>query len=362
MKIKVIFVLVVFLIIGCSTGLKLVSPTLDPQPSDPSQTTLIREGISLHDQGNFNGAIVKYKEALNLNPQNVWALYEMAFTFSAIKEYDKSIEACSEALKYKSPYLPHIYVQLGTSYDNKNEPKKAVSVYKKGVELYPENYLLHFNLGVTQLNLKNTKEAKESFKKSAMLKPDHASSHMALGEIYFNENYKIPSLLAYFRFLILEPISQRCSSAISNIQTLMAFGVEAKDESLKEINLFISPDTPTDDGDFGSVDLGLTMSRALRFTEDSKGKSELELLKSEIESMFQIMYELSENENYEGFGWEYYAPYFIELKQKGYVDPFINHIFSASNLPEINEWIDSNKTDYQEFLDWSKEFKFINQL
>lgn len=350
------------MITSCSAGLNLVTPSIEPQQTDQSQSDLIKKGISLHDQGKYDNAIEKYKQALKLNPQNVWALYEMAYSYSTLGDYNKSIEACSEGIKYKSPYLPSLYVQMGTSYDNINEPQKAVSVYKKGIELYPENYLLHFNLGITYLNSKNVKEAKNYFKKSVVLKPEHASSNIALAEIYFNENYKIPSLLAYFRFLILEPVSQRCSSAIENIQVLMASGVQAKDESHKEINLFVPSDEPIDDGDFGAINLGLTMSRALRYTEESDGKSELELLKSEIESMFQIMYELSENENHEGFVWKYYAPYFIELKQKGFIDPFVNHIFSASDLPEIKNWMETNEDKYREFLDWSRMFKFDGQL
>ena len=347
---------------SCSSPLNLVSPTITPQPTDQKQSILIKEGISLHDQGKYESALKKYNEVLKLNPQNVWALYEMSYTYSVLKKYDKSLEACIEAIKFKSSYLPSLYIQMGTSYDNIHEPQNAIKVYQKGIEFYPDNYLLHFNLGITQLNSKNTVEAKKSFKNSVILKPDHASSHFALGEIYFNENYRIPSLLAYFRFLILEPSSQRSSTAIKKIQILMGSGVEAKDKTPKEINIFIPPDSPVDDGDFDAVDLGLTLSRATRFTKDSKDKSELQMLSSEMESLFQIMYELDKNEKYQGFVWEYYAPYFMELKQKGFLEPFVNHIFSASNLPEIVNWLNTNQDKYQEFLEWSKNYQFKNVL
>ncbi len=363
MYFKGFLILISYLLLNsCSSQLNLVNPTITPHPSDQVQSDLIKEGIILHDKGKYDDALEKYKESIKLNSQNVWALYEMSYTYSVLKQYDQSLETCKEAVKYKSPYLPSIYIQMGTSYDNIQEPKKSIKVYEKGIELYPDNYLLHFNLGITQINNKNSIEAKKCFKSSAILKSDHSSSHIALGEIYFNENYRIPSLLAYFRFLVLEPSSQRSSSAMENIQILMGSGVEAKDETLKEINLFIPSDTPIDDGDFGAVDLGLTMSRATRFTEDSKGKSEVEMLKSEMESLFQLMYELEENEKHKGFGWEYYAPYFMELKQKGFIDPFVNHIFSASNLPEIINWIKANQNKYQAFLEWSKNYQFVSSI
>ena len=41
---------------------------------------LIKQGVQLNDQKDFAGAIDKYSQALKLDPENVQANYEMAFT------------------------------------------------------------------------------------------------------------------------------------------------------------------------------------------------------------------------------------------------------------------------------------------
>src|SRR3954465_1900704 len=71
---------------------KLPEPKLTPTPSTDKQDSLIREGISLHDSGNFDGAIRKYEEILAENPSNTLALYEMSYAYSAKKEFKKSLE------------------------------------------------------------------------------------------------------------------------------------------------------------------------------------------------------------------------------------------------------------------------------
>jgi tetratricopeptide (TPR) repeat protein len=349
---------IVIILCSCSSQLSLTTPSIEPRSPDQAQSDLIEEGISLHDQGNYEEALAKYAKVLELNPQNVWALYEMAYTYYAMEKFDQSLELCLEAAKYKSPYLPAVYNHLGNLYDQLGEPDKALVVYEKGTELYPDNHLLHYNMGITELNLRNIDEAKTCFKKSLVLASDHAGSNLALGEIYFDENYRIPALLAFFRFLILEPTSQRTPGPVEKIQDLLGRGVVAQDDQHKEINILIPKSQLSYDGDFSTVDLGLNMSRAIRFTDESKGKSELQSLTAEIGSLFQLMLELEEKGSHQGFVWEYYAPYFCELKRRDFLEPFINHIFQASNLTEIRSWFENNQEQYEQFLNWSGNYQF----
>src|SRR6478672_13201398 len=81
------------------------SPTRTATPSAPAETATIEAGIKLHDAGKFEEAIAKYEEVLKLSPANMTALYELAYSFSANKEYEKSLAAAIRGTEYQSELL-----------------------------------------------------------------------------------------------------------------------------------------------------------------------------------------------------------------------------------------------------------------
>jgi tetratricopeptide (TPR) repeat protein len=59
-------------------GLK--KPAKKPSEISREQKAILQEGVSLHDQGDYDGAIKKYESVLQINPDAVDALYEMSFS------------------------------------------------------------------------------------------------------------------------------------------------------------------------------------------------------------------------------------------------------------------------------------------
>lgn len=218
------FITIVLLALTAA-GQKLEPPALEPTPSTESQKQLIKQGVALHDNGDYAGAISRYEQVLKENPNNILALYEMAYSYYAAKDYKKSIEVGYKAAQFKSPLLDATYVQLGTCYDESGDSKKAVEIYKAGIKLSPSSSLLQYNLAVTYLGTGQLEDARAAAKKSAGLDPNHPSSQLLLSTIFDKGGYKPPSLLAASRFLILEPNSTRSDSALRLVQRIMQAGV-----------------------------------------------------------------------------------------------------------------------------------------
>jgi superkiller protein 3 len=61
--------------------------------------------------------------------------------------------------------------------------EKAVATYKRLIEMDPENYRVHFNIGTLFFQNRWFKEAKNSFKEAIRFKPNHPSSQYYLARI-----------------------------------------------------------------------------------------------------------------------------------------------------------------------------------
>lgn len=334
---------------------KIDPPKLTPTPATDSQAALIREGVALHDRGDYDGAIAKYEQVLRENPANDLALYELSFTYEMKKDYRKSLETAYKGAQYKSDHLAEFYVRIGNSLDLLGEPKKAVDVYKQAIKIKPDTRLLYYNLAVTYSRLNNLDEAKKSLKKELYINPGHANSHMALAQIFHKTNYKIPALFAVMRFLVLEPKSQRANGAHQAFIEMLRGGASAG-KNPGEINIFLDMGGKKDEGDFGSIELILGLSGAVGATEKNKDKSEAEKLVDQLSTLFALASEQEGKGDKSKFTFRYYIPYFSEMKRRDYVEPFAYHISQSSNISGVAEWLQANSGRVKEFLIWSEGY------
>lgn len=336
---------------------KIDPPKLTPTPATESQVALIKEGVALHDRGDFDGAIAKYEQVLRENPANDLALYELSLTYEMKKDYRKSLETAYKGAQYKSDHLADFYVRIGNSLDLLGEPKKAVDVYKQAIKIKPDTRLLHYNLAVTYSRLNNLDEAKKSLKKELYINPGHPSSHMALAQIFHKTNYKIPALFSVMRFLVLEPKSQRANGAHQAFIEMLRGGASAG-KNPGEISIFLDLGGKKDEGDFGSIELVLGLSGAVGATEKNKDKSEAEKLVDQLSTLFALAGEQEGKADKSKFTFRYYIPYFNELKKRDYVEPFAYHISQSSNISGVAEWLQANSGRVKEFLIWSEGYQW----
>lgn len=351
-----VFIVIVLLALTAA-GQKLGPPRLEPAPSSETQEQLIKEGVALHDNGDYAGAISRYEQVLKENPNNILALYEMAYSYYAQKDYRKSIEVGHKAAQFKSPLLDATYVQMGSCYDESGDSKKAVEIYKAGIKLSPSSSLLHYNLALTYLRTGQLEEARDAAKKAAWLDPNHPSSQLILSTLFDKGSYKIPSLLAALRFLILEPTSKRSDAALERVRKLMQAGVSpAKDG--KNISIVIETGQKKDEGDFESIDLFVGLMKAANYTEKNTDKSEIQLLVGNVNSLCAILSESTAKADRSKFTWKYYVPYLVEMKQQGHTEAFVYYINQRNNVVGVNDWLKQNQTKVTDFLAWSKSYRW----
>lgn len=348
---KIIFIQALFLICSISFG---------QNKSDAEK--LVDEGVAYHDKGDFNGAISKYDRALELDKNNLLALTEKAYSLLSLQKYEESIEYCKKAIKTHTGEkgLRTVYVTYGNAMDAQNKTDESIEIYDKGIKQFPDYYQLYFNKGITLTSVKKYNEAILCFQKSVSINPKHGSSHNAIARISNINNKRIPTLLAYCRFLALEPQGNRAKENLESLQELMKGNVKQTDNN--SITISISPDMLSDtakngkaiENSFTSTDLILAMDAALDFDEKNKNKTDVEQFIRKFETVCASLKE-TQKDNY-GFFWDYYVPYFAEMKDKNLIETFGYIAFASSDAPDNSLWLKSNKSKVDQFFEWSKSF------
>jgi tetratricopeptide (TPR) repeat protein len=323
---------------------------------------LVTAGVQLEDSGKSELAIAQYQQALQLDKDNLMALTEMAYSFMSLEKYDEAARYCKRALKIHKgeEALNTVYVTYGNALDAMKEPAGSIAVYNEGIKQFPDYFQLYFNKGISLAGMKKNEEALVCFERSATLNPEHAGSQIALGNVLLAENKKIPALMAYCRFLIIEPESKRSIAALENLENILTGHVTINGKN--SITIHVSPDMLVDKAgqqkanNFSSTELLLAMGSAMDHDSLMTNQTPLEKFIRKFEIIVNSL-KNTEKDNY-GFYWDYYVPYFTELTSKNLTETFANIVFASSADPAVSAWLTSNQETVKSFYEWSDAFKW----
>jgi Tfp pilus assembly protein PilF len=325
---------------------------------------LVSQGIAYHDKGDYDNAIALYDKALELDKDNLTALAEKALSLLYAQKLDAAIQCCEKALE-KHPgekQLSNIYVTLGNALDGKNQPEKAIAAYDEGIRLFPDYYQLYFNKGITLFMNKKYDDALSNFQKAVLIEPDHAGSHNAIARLMNLKEKRIASLLAYCRFLVLEPQSKRAAENLETLHKMMKENVKQTGDN--SVSVTISADMlgdvtkgkKTPENSFGAEELMLSMASALDFDDKYKDQNEVQQFIRKFDAICASL-KNGQKEN-KGFFWSYYAPYFIQLKDHDFLETFAYLIHASSDEAYITAWLKLHTKEIGEFYQWSKSFQW----
>ena len=325
---------------------------------------LVDEGVALHDKGNYDEAISKYNKALELDKDNMFALIEKAFTLNSLKRYDESIVICKLAIgKYpKENSLKNIYVTYGNALDELKKSDESIAIYDKGIKDFPEYYQLYYNKGITTARIGKFDDAILSFQHALLINPKHAGSVNAIARLENINGHKIPAILSFCRFLIIEPQSQRAKENLNSLKELMSSNVKKTGENSVSVSIdpkLFSEKTKTDkpiENDFSTTELITTMYTAQDYDEKNINKTEVEKFLRKFETICSSLSEMKKKNS--GFYWDVIVPFFLEMKKNNLIEPFAYIAFASSESKDVKEWLDKNQKQLDAFYEWSKNYKW----
>lgn len=323
--------------------------------------SLVLEGIGLHDEGNYKEALQKFEQALKLDKNNGFALYEMGNTYLALEDYKQAIKYADKVIDGKLDGLTEAYTLKGNALDMQGKPEKAIETYREGIKNVPASYMLHFNLGVTFLKQKKNEEAAPEFISALKINPSHRSSHYMLGVSYSDTGLKTKTLLPLYYFILLENEGTRTEISVQLIEQTMQAGISKEGE--KEFNITLSPTAMKDE--FSATELMLSLAplgeqEARKAIEDSLGvklpeQTPTEKLVKYNNAFFEAL-DVTKERPADTFWWDMYADFFVEMNKKGHTEAFTNYIMLNSDDKTALDWLVANESKLKSFADWVQEY------
>lgn len=312
--------------------------------------SLVQQGVSLHDEGQYNKAIELYKQALAIDPNSALANYEIAFSYMAAGDYENSIIHSDKVIGLNKDYVLQAYLTKGSSLDYLGKTAESVKLFEKGLRKFGDNYLLYYNLGFDYYRIKNYEKAEEAFVKAIKINPGHSSSHFLLARLMADQNKNVQSLLCLNYFLLLEPNTSRSKTAFQLLEKQFSGNVQKDKDKPNQINILVSTDQK--DSEFGAANLMISMMQAANLTEENKGKTEAQLFAENTKSFFNILGELKKNKN-KGLWWDFYVPFFNDLAHSDHLETYCYYI-TQSLKDKSTEWLNNNNPKLVMFDLWLK--------
>lgn len=318
---------------------------------------LVRAGVKLHDAGDFNGAIAKYDEALAADKDNFLALAEKCNSLCYAQRYDECIALCKATLELYPSHdeIGLVYLAYANSLDHLKRGEEAIAMYHRGQEVDPHNHQLWYNEGVALAGMKRYEEAIPCFQKAVRLQPGHASSHNALARLESMKGGRIPAVLAFARFLTLEPEGARAGQNLPLLVKAMRGDVEKTGKNSVTVKVDGSRlpeegDTTRRPDDFAAVELMLSLMSAMDLDKKNRNKPAHELFQEKFELLCGML-ELGDPPR-TGFYWEYYAPFFHAMKQDGELGTAVMLMHASTGDKAVTRWIEGHEREIKRFHVW----------
>jgi putative PEP-CTERM system TPR-repeat lipoprotein len=153
-------------------------------PTSPSanlQVAMMMEAV-----GDHKGSIPHYENVLKVDPDNFYALNNLAFLYAdSGKDLDQALTYVQRA-KAKVPNNDDISDTLGFVYVKKNLNDQAITIFRELTSKQPKNPTYHYHLGMAQFQKGNKPAARQSLQTALTLKPgkdDEAKIRELLGKV-----------------------------------------------------------------------------------------------------------------------------------------------------------------------------------
>jgi hypothetical protein len=190
--------------------------------------------------------------------------------------------------------------------------------------------------------------SREVLERAVTQQPGNPAAHLALGKSYAAAGLRAAAILAYLRSLSLDSESAQAVTAAQAVRGMLTQGVsEGKDGGIQ-----IAISEPSEENPLSMIDLSLSLTAATRHLDESKGKTEIQLIAESLNTVFSIAAESGLKSQAGCFPCRQYLPFFLDLKDKSLLEPFLYVAMSSLHLPGSSEWLAAHTAKVDDLKKW----------
>jgi tetratricopeptide (TPR) repeat protein len=359
---KQIYILLVFFIAFLSN--------IEAQQQDIQ--SFIQKGIELHSEGEFQKAIEKYNEALQIDSTNILALYEISLSYLALENYENAIKFSTKVLDSDDQTLSvGVYAVKSEALAAMDKIDEAIELLENGLEKYPNEYILHFNLALNYYKKNNLDKTLFHVSRAIDLDKSHSEAFLLNAYVLNDKEQWIKSILSFQMFLLLEPDNRRSRAAFDELLRTMHIRVPSEETVQRSFTQQQPVRTQEQTGYLVSLDSIPPLSvengvnRNLIFNAVATSIDSLQAASQE-EDLFMVFKTVNreiirlldeENDGSESKTdkfWTFYVPFFAHIANSEHYETYCRYI-SVSFFPESLEWWHDNPEEAENFVIWFEE-------
>ncbi len=159
-------------------------------------------GSAYIQTGEIPTGISYFELAVEENPQNEMALYDLAFFCDQLGDYKKSIGYYNQFID-NDTYNYTAWFNLGIVYNKADKHEKAIDAYEYALAINENFHMALFNIGNALANAGKFEEAIEKYLEFLEFEPENDDAYCYMGECYLNLEDNIKSEYHYRRAIEL---------------------------------------------------------------------------------------------------------------------------------------------------------------
>jgi antitoxin component YwqK of YwqJK toxin-antitoxin module len=236
-------------------------------------------------------------------------------------------------LNERSDLPADFFVSLGNEYLSNDLIRKGIDIYKIGLQSFPYNTSIKYNIGYSEYLLGNYDEAISYMIEVLKINPYYSRAHQILGNIMSRTEQRTKAVLSLMTYL---SINSDQNWALIRLNDLLSDGY--REEETVEVGI--------DNSNLEYYDRLLRSKAAL----DDRFRSKIDFEVPVAQQMELLLKKLKYKEDSSDFWMEFYVPFLESIANQDLADALVYFILYSSKNENIITYLEKNEKEKEQWI------------